>query len=250
MSLARSARALARLAAQPSSSSLPGLGSLVPAQQQLLSLWCCTPARGFAASAAAAQEPAAAQPPAAATDLPPVYSPLGETVGERYSVQPKRVFAVVEVGGTQYKVTPDDVIVVEKLGDVDVNEKLRLQRVLLLGSAAETVVGRPYVPGAAVDAAVEVRGEGRAGRGGGSGVVLCWQGGEAQLGGMACSQAVVASWQRRKSPTRPDPPCASALSHKLINCRSSSWTARCSSSTSGAGRTRGACAATARCPRG
>lgn len=31
--------------------------------------------------------------------------------------------------------------------------------------------------------------------------------------------------------------------------RSSSWMARCSSSTSGAGRTRGACAATARCAR-
>ncbi|PRW61400.1 Ribosomal L21 [Chlorella sorokiniana] len=159
MSLARTARALARLAAQPcgSSGGLPALSSLRPAQQ-LVSLWGYTPAQGFAASAAAAQaEPAAAEPPAAAAaaELPPVYTPLGQTVGEGYSVQPKQVFAVVEVGGTQYKVTPDDVIVVEKLGDVDVNEKLRLQRVLLLGSAAETVIGRPYVPGAAVEAAVE-----------------------------------------------------------------------------------------------
>ncbi|KAI7838015.1 hypothetical protein COHA_008196 [Chlorella ohadii] len=159
MSLARTARALARLAAQPcgSSGGLQGLSSLRPAQQ-LVSLWSYTPAQGFAASAAAAQaEPAAAEPPAAAAaaELPPVYTPLGEAVGERYAVPPKKVFAVVEVGGTQYKVTPDDVIVVEKLGDVDVNDKLRLQRVLLLGSAAETVIGRPYVPGAAVDAAVE-----------------------------------------------------------------------------------------------
>lgn len=171
MSLARTARALARLAAQPcgTSGGLGSLSSLRPAQQ-LVSLWSYTPAQGFAASAAAAQaEPAAAEPPAAAAaGLPPVYTPLGETVSERYTVPPKPVFAVVEVGGTQYKVTPDDVIVVEKLGDVDVNDKLRLQRVLLLGSAAETVIGRPYVPGAAVDAAVEVRrvtGGGRQGAG-------------------------------------------------------------------------------------
>jgi large subunit ribosomal protein L21 len=65
------------------------------------------------------------------------------------------VFAVVEVGGTQFKVTPDDVIITEKLAGVDVNDTLALQRVLLLGSQAETIIGRPYVPGASVVAAVE-----------------------------------------------------------------------------------------------
>jgi hypothetical protein len=86
-----------------------------------------------------------------------VYVRLDEGVAEQYTVQPKAVFAVVEVGGTQYKVTPGDVIIVEKLADVDVNDKLQLQRVLLLGSRAETIIGRPYIPAAAVTAAVEVR---------------------------------------------------------------------------------------------
>ena len=179
MSLARNTRALARLAAACSRGATCGAGqglsapSMAPLQQ-LISLAAYTPAQGFAASAAAAPPPPAAAAAAAATapagaaaaaapaspaalQHPPVYERLPGRVDGRYAVPPKRVFAVVEVGGTQLKVTPNDVVVVEKLGDVDVNDTLRLNRVLLLGSAAETVIGRPYVPGAAVTAAVEVR---------------------------------------------------------------------------------------------
>jgi ribosomal protein L21 len=39
--------------------------------------------------------------------------------------------------------------------DTDINDVLSLGRVLLLGSRSETVVGRPYVPGASVLVAVE-----------------------------------------------------------------------------------------------
>ncbi|KAL4423673.1 hypothetical protein ABPG75_000974 [Micractinium tetrahymenae] len=124
--------------------------------QQLGGPWASAGQRhGFAAAAAAvaAAEPAAAA--AAEPALPDIYVRLGQPIAEQYRVQPKRVFAVVEVGGTQYKVTPNDTIVVEKLAGVDVNDRLQLQRVLLLGSAAETIIGRPYVPEAAVTAAVE-----------------------------------------------------------------------------------------------
>lgn len=76
-------------------------------------------------------------------------------LGEAYQVPPKPVFAVVEVGSHQFKVTPDDLIYTEKLGDAEVNDKLELSKVLLLGSTKETVIGRPYVPGAIVVAAVE-----------------------------------------------------------------------------------------------
>ena len=108
MSLARGARALAQLAAARCSSQAcaqPPSAWLAPAQQ-LTSLWSYSPAQGFAASAAAQQaEPAAAaaaapQPPA----LPAVYQRLEGRISERYSGPLKRVFAVVEVGGTQYKV--------------------------------------------------------------------------------------------------------------------------------------------------
>ena len=63
-------------------------------------------------------------------------------------------FAVVRLGGTQYKITKDDVIVAEKL-DVQVGADLVIDEVLLVGSDLATVVGRPTVPRAFVKCAVE-----------------------------------------------------------------------------------------------
>jgi len=80
---------------------------------------------------------------------------IGTLPGLAYIVPPRNLFAVVAVGPHQFKVTTDDVIYVEKLKTVDVNDKVVLPAVLLLGSRAETVLGRPHVPGAAVLAAVE-----------------------------------------------------------------------------------------------
>ena len=117
----------------------------------------------------------------------------GERVAGPISVERKPVFAVVELAGTyvsrqhprtlrvpeetpanrlpprlaspaasrppcphrQYKVTPDDLIITEKLSGVDVNDKIRLNKVLLLGNKTETVIGRPAVEGASVVAVVE-----------------------------------------------------------------------------------------------
>jgi len=63
---------------------------------------------------------------------------------------------VVEAGGTQFKVTPDDILFVTGLHDrSDVNDVLELPGVLLLGSRCQTIIGRPYVPGASVIVAVE-----------------------------------------------------------------------------------------------
>eukprot|EP00798_Chlamydomonas_sp_ICE-L_P005777 gene5777-6000_t len=72
-----------------------------------------------------------------------------------YRLALKMHFAVVEAGGVQYKVTPDDVIFVNKLKGVEVNEVLSLQRVLMLGNVTQTIIGRPYIPGASVLVAVE-----------------------------------------------------------------------------------------------
>lgn len=150
--------------AAPAAGLQAGLAAAAQQQQHFPQLWrqmngirgVAGQRQGFAAAAAA--EPAAAL---GHLDPPDVYVRLDQPITEQYRVPTKRVFAVVEVGGTQYKVTPNDTIVVEKLGDVDVNDRLQLQRVLLLGSAAETIIGRPYIPEAAVTAAVEVRGPGR-----------------------------------------------------------------------------------------
>lgn len=52
--------------------------------------------------------------------------------------------------------SPGDVVVTEKIQGVDVNDKVKLDRVLMLGSRDETIIGRPLVPQATVSAVVEV----------------------------------------------------------------------------------------------
>ncbi|MBP1646988.1 MAG: ribosomal protein [Bacteroidetes bacterium] len=70
------------------------------------------------------------------------------------------MYAVVEISGKQYRVTNNDEILVptrkEKPGD-----KVKFDRVLLLGSDKEITVGHPVVSGASVEATVMdgVRGE-------------------------------------------------------------------------------------------
>lgn len=83
------------------------------------------------------------------------YSFLARTT-KSYSVRRKLVFAVVELGPTQFKVTPDDIVYSERLKGVDVGDKVSLNRVLLLGNRETTVIGRPLVPDAYVTAIVEV----------------------------------------------------------------------------------------------
>ncbi|KAG0456533.1 hypothetical protein HPP92_024321 [Vanilla planifolia] len=65
------------------------------------------------------------------------------------------VFAVVQVGSHQFKVSNGDSIFTERLKYCEVNDKLILNKVLLLGSRTETIIGRPILPDAAVHAIVE-----------------------------------------------------------------------------------------------
>lgn len=64
-------------------------------------------------------------------------------------------FAVMESGGSQWKVTADDVIYHNKIPGVQINDVVEFSKVLLLGTREETTIGRPFVPGASVVAAVE-----------------------------------------------------------------------------------------------
>eukprot|EP00294_Goniomonas_avonlea_P009200 CAMPEP_0114562444 /NCGR_PEP_ID=MMETSP0114-20121206/12535_1 /TAXON_ID=31324 /ORGANISM="Goniomonas sp, Strain m" /LENGTH=223 /DNA_ID=CAMNT_0001748135 /DNA_START=91 /DNA_END=763 /DNA_ORIENTATION=- len=59
-------------------------------------------------------------------------------------------FAVVLVGGSQYKVTKDDLIVVERRNEWAVGEDVVLHKVALVGSKTSTLIGSPLVPGASV----------------------------------------------------------------------------------------------------
>ena len=68
------------------------------------------------------------------------------------------LFAVVKLGGAQFKVTTDDLIVVNRLKPVDkyaLGSVHTLEDVLLVSSSHITLVGMPKVPGAEVDVMVE-----------------------------------------------------------------------------------------------
>lgn len=63
------------------------------------------------------------------------------------------VFAVVETGGKQYKVSEGDVIYVEKLG-VEAGSDITLNTVLAVSGDDGIKVGAPYVNGCTVEASV------------------------------------------------------------------------------------------------
>lgn len=63
------------------------------------------------------------------------------------------MYAVVETGGKQYKVSAGEIVDVEKL-PFQVGEKIELDRVLLVADGNEVQVGQPTVEGAKVLATV------------------------------------------------------------------------------------------------
>lgn len=56
-------------------------------------------------------------------------------------------YAIVDVGGRQYRVAPGDVITVERL-EAPVGQELSLERVLMVRQADRLLVGDPVVAGA------------------------------------------------------------------------------------------------------
>ncbi len=66
------------------------------------------------------------------------------------------MYAIVETGGKQVKVSVGDKIFVEKI-DGEAGKEVTLYKVLFVGGD-KTVVGKPYVKGASVVAKVEKQG--------------------------------------------------------------------------------------------
>lgn len=60
------------------------------------------------------------------------------------------MYAVVEVGGKQYRVEANAEIVHELLPNVNVGDKVTFERVLLLRNGAGVQIGRPYLAGVRV----------------------------------------------------------------------------------------------------
>lgn len=64
------------------------------------------------------------------------------------------MYAIIETGGKQYKVSPGDVLTVEKL-DVNEGEEVVFDKVLMLKSQeGESVIGTPYLENIKVRATV------------------------------------------------------------------------------------------------
>ena len=67
------------------------------------------------------------------------------------------MYAVIETGGKQYKVSEGDVLFVEKLGAAE-GDAVKFDKVLAVGGE-QTVFGTPVVEGASVDAKVLANGK-------------------------------------------------------------------------------------------
>ena len=63
------------------------------------------------------------------------------------------MYAVVKTGGKQYRVSPDDVLKVEKL-DGQAGDIITLDEVLMVGEGSDVTVGAPAVEGASVAAEI------------------------------------------------------------------------------------------------
>lgn len=70
------------------------------------------------------------------------------------------MIAVVKIGGHQYKVRESDKIFIQKL-NAEPGTKIKFSNVLLIQNNGKTHIGKPFVPGAFVEATVleHVKGE-------------------------------------------------------------------------------------------
>ncbi len=69
------------------------------------------------------------------------------------------MFAVLNTGGKQYKVSQGDLVKVEKL-ESDVGDKVTLSQVLMVGQGEDVEVGSPYVSNCEVTGEVVEQGKG------------------------------------------------------------------------------------------
>ena len=68
------------------------------------------------------------------------------------------MYAVIESGGKQHRVSEGEVLRLEKL-ELEIGAQVTFDRVLMVGEGAEVRIGQPYVEGSSVEA--EVLGQGR-----------------------------------------------------------------------------------------
>ncbi len=70
------------------------------------------------------------------------------------------MYAIVEAGGRQEKVTPGEVLLVDRL-DAEPGAEITFDRVLIVETDGGLVTGTPYVAGATVTAVVDAQTQGK-----------------------------------------------------------------------------------------
>ena len=70
-----------------------------------------------------------------------------------------KIYAIIETGGKQYKVTPGQTVDVEKLS-AEEGSTVQLDKVLMIADGEKTTVGKPVIEGARVVATVKKNGKG------------------------------------------------------------------------------------------
>ncbi|MBP2644667.1 MAG: ribosomal protein [Firmicutes bacterium] len=70
------------------------------------------------------------------------------------------MYAIIETGGKQYRVSEGDVVTVEKL-EINEGDAVEFNRVLLVVKEGETTFGQPVVTGAKVTGKVLLQGKGK-----------------------------------------------------------------------------------------
>lgn len=70
------------------------------------------------------------------------------------------MYAVIETGGKQYRVSQGDVLYIEKL-DVEADSTVTFDKVVAVGKEDGMVVGKPFVDGASVTAKAIKNGKGK-----------------------------------------------------------------------------------------
>ena len=70
------------------------------------------------------------------------------------------MYAVIESGGKQHRVEEGEVLQLEKL-DAAAGDKVKFDRILLVGEGESVKIGKPYVEGGQVEAKVVKQGRGK-----------------------------------------------------------------------------------------
>ena len=83
---------------------------------------------------------------AARASAAPIWTARPFSSAAEHAKPPAEIFGVVKVGAQQFKVVPDDLIVVEKLGEAKVNDPVVLSEVMMVGTAERPSSAGPPCP--------------------------------------------------------------------------------------------------------